>query len=118
MMTLNLQMFAKSASQAAAYRKSKAYAKGKTIEAEIKMAEKQKPVTEKKPTKGEAVTAVNRQEVYEIYRVEHGKEIPVVKDGNIVTRTGAEILQKMVFDKERGVWKNSQDRRYRVRKRR
>lgn len=119
MIELNIQMFAKSAAWQSDRRKSKAYANGIQIQEEIKKEEEKKPVQEKKPAKpakGEAVNAVSTRETYAIYRVENGKETPVVKDGIAVTRTGKQILDKMVFNKRRGLWENSQGRTYRVRK--
>lgn len=116
MIKLNLQMFAKSAAYQSDHRKSKAYASGTKIQEEIKKQEEKERESEKKKSPGEAVAAVNMRETYEIYRIENGKETPVMNNGAIVTRTGKQILEKMVYNKVRGVWQNSQKRTYRVRR--
>lgn len=120
MIKLDIQLFAKSASQMRQYRKTKLISKYAREAKEQPKSKDQDKKTESdnKRTKGEAVTAVSTREVYELYRIENGKETPVIRDGAIVTRTGAEILNKMTFNKTRGVWvSKAKGLKYRVRKR-
>jgi hypothetical protein len=119
MIRLDIQIFAKSASQARTYRQAKAreaFAREALTNKMDNKPSEEKPV--KKREKGEAVTAVGMRETYELYRVENGKETPVIRDGATVTRTGAEILKKMTFNKRLGVWvSNAKGLKYRVRRR-
>lgn len=113
MITLNLQMFAKSASQAKEYRKRKAKLKYE-LEAELKPKEEEKkPEPPKKPTGGEVVTKVDPREQYVVYKKDEntGKWVPVA------VRTGAQILDKMTYNPNRDGWINkTQGRKYIVRK--
>lgn len=61
--------------------------------------------------KGDSVTQVRRNETYEIYSIQNGKE-KYEKD-----RPGSVILEKMHYDKSRGAWISyKQGRKYVVRK--
>lgn len=107
MIKLNLQMFAKSVAYQRDYRKSKAYATGKTVQEELKMKEEKKPEQEKKKTRGEAVTAVRANEEYQVFVFENGKERPYTdKNGNNVYRTGAQVADKMIYNKNREAWES------------
>ena len=119
MISVNLQLFAKTLAQMQQYRKSKAasqFAQEPVIQDQLK--EEKKPIEVKKPTKGEAVSSVNRNETYEIYLVRNGTEVPLGTNGNTILRTGAQILAKFYYDKERGLWiSNAKGWRYRIRRR-
>lgn len=108
-------MFAKTTSEMQRYRKSKAISK---FEKEpVAESKEEKPSAGRKQIPGEAVTSVSTSEVYEIYRVEHGKETLVVRDGATVKRTGRQILEKMSFNKRLGVWvSKNKGYKYKVRK--
>ena len=108
MITLNLQMFAKSASQAKEYRKRKAKLKYE-LEAELKPKEEEekKPEPPKKPSKGEVVSAVNLHDEYQIFIYENGKEKAYTdNNGRPVYRTGADISKKMVYNRNRDGWES------------
>lgn len=65
----------------------------------------------KAKTKGESVTAVSRDAVYEVYVIDHNREIYVAD------RHGSDILKKMAYRKDRGAWiSNGKGYRYVVRK--
>ena len=109
-------MFAKSTSQQQQYRKSKAYARGSSVQ-QTMMHEEKKPASTKKSTKGESVTQVRTNEEYVLYKIENGKEIAVIQNGAQVTRTGRQILDKMSYNKRLGAWvSNAKGFKYRVRK--
>ena len=118
MINLNLQTFAKSNSYMQQYRKSKNILK---TSAEMRSSGRQERQAEDKPrnTRGDAVSAVNPREEYELYRIEHGREVPVVRNGEQVVRTGQQVMDKMYYNKNREAWV-SRDKglKYRVRKRR
>lgn len=104
-MILNLQLFAKSASQAREYRMAKAKLKYQQ-EAKSGKSEEKKPA-ERRSSKGEAVTAVNLHDVYQVFVSENGKEIPYTdNNGNPVYRTGQKIAEKMIYNKNRGAWES------------
>lgn len=107
MIMLNLQMHAKSAAYQRDRRKSKAYESGKKIEEELKKEEEKKPAAEKKPKRGASVSAVNAHEEYQVFVFENDKERPYTDSaGNYVYRTGAEIANKMIYNKNREAWES------------
>lgn len=111
MIMLNLQLFAKSAAYQRQRRKAKAYASGKEIEKEIKKEAEKNPAPKKKPAKGEAVSAVNLHDEYQIFVMENEKERPYTdKNGNFVYRTGKNISDKMVYNKNREAWESKAQR--------
>lgn len=72
---------------------------------------------QKKATKGEKVSAVDDRAEYEVYKLVEGKEVPVLKDGSIVTRTGKQIRDKMIYNKNREGWiSKDKGRKYIIRK--
>ena len=111
MIMLDIQLFAKSAAYQRERRKSKAYANGKKIEDELKKEVEKKPEPKKKPAKGEAVSAVNLHDEYQIFVMENGKERPYTdRNGNFVYRTGKNISDKMVYNKNREAWESKAQR--------
>ena len=117
MTKLDLQLFAKTSSQMQQYRKSKAISKYAQEAQAPKETKEEEPKQTKKRTQGEVVTAVSMREVYQVYKIENGKEVPVMRDGQIVTRTGQQIMDKMIYNKQRGAWiSKDKGRKYRIRK--
>lgn len=107
MIKINLQMFAKSNAYQQGYRKSKAYASGNKIQEEMRKREAQKPANKKKNLRGEAVSAVKRNDEYQIYVYENDKEKPYTdSNGNPVYRTGSQIAEKMIYNKNREGWES------------
>ena len=111
MIKTDLQLFAKSAAFQRDRRKSKAYANGIQIQDEIKKEiekeEQKKPAQEKKPKRGEAVSAVKRNEEYQIFVFANDQEKPYTdKEGNFVYRSGAQIADKMIYNKGREGWES------------
>lgn len=107
MIKLDLQMFAKSAAYQREWRKKKTQRieDEKKEELKEKKEEEKKPEPAKKKQKGEIVTAVKRDEEYEVYRRINGKEEPVrYKNGDIVVRTGVQVMEKFYYDKDREGW--------------
>lgn len=110
MIRLNLQTFAKSASRQVEYRKKKQISKYEQ-EAKIKTEENKSNEpnmsTKKKSGKGEAVTAVNMHDEYQVFVYENGKERPYTdKEGNNVYRTGSQVSEKMIYNKSREAWES------------
>lgn len=107
MIMLNLQLFAKSAAYQRQRRKAKAYASGKEIEKEIKKEAEKNPAPKKKPAKGEAVSAVNLHDEYQVFVYENDKERPYTdNNGNYVYRTGDQIAKRMVYNRNRDGWES------------
>lgn len=108
---------AKDASAMVAYRKSKAISKYSSGSSGIKENLDSKPRTTKQ-VKGEAVTAVDDRVEYEVYKIEAGKEVAVKnKDGSIVTRTGKQVRDKMIYNRVRNGWiSKDKGRKYIIRR--
>ena len=107
MIKLDLQMFAKSAAYQREQRKKKTQRIEDKIKAELKekKEEEKKPEPAKKKQKGEIVTAVRPDELYEVYHIVGGKEVPVTyKNGSIVVRTGEQVKEKFDYSKTREGW--------------
>ena len=111
---------AKSASAMREYRKSQAKSKYAN-EAASKNETTQENVYAgaKKQVKGEAVSAVADRVEYEVYRYIEGKEVQMKnKDGSVMIRTGKQIREKMIYNKNRKGWiSNAGGHKYIIRKR-
>lgn len=119
MIRLDIQMFAKTTSQMQQYRKSQAITKFAQEAKRQESAPKEETKRSQMHTPGESVSAVNMREQYEIFRIENGREIPVIRDGAQVIRTGREVVEKFTYNKRINAWtSNAKGYKYRIRKRR
>lgn len=115
MIKLALQFFAKSASDTNVHGQSmetSKYTHGSAGSQNIQSGNNKKEEDRPKgKTKGESVTAVVKSAVYEVYLIDHGREVLVGE------RLGSDIIKKMIYRQDRGGWiSNKKGLRYNVRR--
>lgn len=111
MIKLNIQIFAKSSAYQSDRRKAKARSeysqKSSAKQSDDKQEKKEGSAKSSQPKAGEAVSSVKADEKYQVFVYENNKVRPYTdKDGKNVYRTGAQISDKMIYNKNREAWES------------